>query len=122
MKKRWIFLFLKRSILQRKGRVIIASISVTLAVAVITGMIGITAGIKEKLGLELKAYGANIIVSPAENNYLNYDAVGKILRIESVNDAEGQVLGNVRINDQSIEIIGLDINKLKDRGWRSVGR
>ena len=102
--------------MQRKGRVIIASISVTLAVAVITGMIGITAGIKEKLGLELKAYGANIIVSPAENNYLNYDAVGKILRIESVNDAEGQVLGNVRINDQSIEIIGLDINKLKDRG------
>ncbi len=122
MKKRWIFLFLKRSILQRKGRVIIASISVTLAVAVITGMIGITAGIKEKLGLELKAYGANIIVSPAENNYLNYDAVGKILRIESVNDAEGQVLGNVRINDQSIENIGLDINKFKDRGWRLSGK
>ena len=122
MKGSWFILFFKRSLSQRKGRVIIASISVALAVAVITGMIGITVGIKAKLGSELKAYGANIIVSPAGNNYLHYDAVEKIIKIKSVNDAEGQVLGNVSINDQSIEIIGLEIDKLKDRRWRLSGK
>ena len=122
MKKSWFLLFLKKSISQRKGRVAVASVSVTLAVAVITGMIGITAGINEQLGSELKANGANIIVSHKEGNYLDYDAVNKILKISSVSDAEGQVLDHVYIEDQSVEMIGLDIDKLKDRGWRLTGR
>jgi putative ABC transport system permease protein len=122
MKRRWILLFLRKSISQRKGRTVIASISITLAVAVITAMAGITTGINEKLGSELKAYGANIIVSPAESNYLDYDVVDRILTIDNVTDAKGQVLGNVFTGDQSIEIIGLDINALTESGWRLTGK
>ncbi len=122
MKRRWILLFLGKSISQRKGRTVIASISITLAVAVITAMAGITIGINEKLGSELKAYGANIIVSSAESNYLDYEVVDKILKIDNVTDAKGQVLGNVFTGDQSIEVIGLDINSLKESGWRLSGK
>jgi putative ABC transport system permease protein len=122
MKRRWILLFLRKSISQRKGRTVIASISITLAVAVITAMAGITIGINEKLGSELKAYGANIIVSSAESNYLDHDVADKILKIDNVTDAKGQVLGNVYIGDQSIEVIGLDINSLKESGWRLTGK
>ena len=38
MKKHWFLFFFKRSISQRKGRIVIASASVTLAVAVVTGL------------------------------------------------------------------------------------
>jgi putative ABC transport system permease protein len=121
MKKNWIFLFLVKSISQRTGRLIVAVVSVTLAVAVITGITGITAGISEKLGSELKAYGANIIVAPAEGGYLDYDMMSRISGIDSVDDAVGQVLGNVFIENQSIEMIGLDVETFKNRGWQLTG-
>jgi putative ABC transport system permease protein len=121
MKRSWFLLFLMKSISRRKGRVIIASISVTLAVAVVTGMIGITVGISEKLGSELKAYGANIIVLPRNRDYLNYDVLDSISKINHVNDAAGQVFGSAFINRQVIEIIGLDVSRLKDKGWRLYG-
>jgi putative ABC transport system permease protein len=121
MKKRWVILFLKRSISQRKGRVIIASISVTLAVAVITGMIGITFGINKKLGSELKTYGANIIVSPREGNYFDSDIVNGISRLANVTNIVGQIYDSVHVGEQAIEIVGVEINNLKNRGWRLFG-
>lgn len=121
MKKHWFFLFLKKSISQRTGRVIIASISVTLAVAVITGMIGITAGVRDKLGAALKAYGANIIVSSAEDGYIDAALLDEIVKIDHITDAEGQIFGSVQIEGESIEIIGLDLTRLRERGWRLSG-
>ncbi len=61
MKLRMFLLFFSRSISERKGRIAIASISVTLAVTVIIGMIAVSIGVGDKLGNELKTYGANII-------------------------------------------------------------
>ncbi len=110
-----------RSISQRKGRVVIASLSVMLAVAVVTAMLGITFGIREKLGAELKAYGANIIVAPQKGHYLDYETLESISRLNHVEEAAGQVFGRVFINKQGVEIIGLEVSRLKDRGWRLFG-
>ncbi len=122
MKKEWFFMFLKKSIMQRKGRVIIASLSITLAVAVISGMTGITAGVRDKLGEELKAYGANIIVSPAEGTYIDSGTLDRIRKVSNVINAEGQIFDSVIINGQAVEIIGLNISSLKDTGWRLSGK
>lgn len=117
----WFFVFFMRSISRRRARVVIASISIALAVALITCMIGITKGINEKLGSELRAYGANILVLPEEGDYLNSDIVDRVLRINHVISASGQVLGRTFINRQAIEMIGLDVNDLKAKGWRLFG-
>ncbi len=117
----WFLMFFTKSVSQRKGRVVIASISVTLAVAVITGLIGVTVGMREKLGSELKAYGANIIVSPQDGGYLDYGMLGDISRLKDVDGVSGQVLGRVLGSRQAIEIIGLDTGELKDKGWRITG-
>lgn len=121
MKRRWFFFFLSKSISQRKGRIIIASASVTLAVTVLTGMAGLTAGIKEKLGGEIKAYGANIVVSAQGGGYLSYDALDSLLRLKNVEDATGQIFANAVIGKQSLEVIGLDLSKIKGKGWRIIG-
>jgi putative ABC transport system permease protein len=121
MKRRWFFVFFRKSISQRVGRVIIASIAVTFAVSVVTSMIAVTTGIQEKLGSELRTYGANIIVSPQENDYLDYPEVQKISALTDVQEAKGQIYGRASYKNQLFEIIGLDLENLKDTGWRIYG-
>lgn len=121
MKRGRFLFFLAKSVSQRKGRIVIASVSVTLAVAVATGMIGLTAGIREKLGREIKAYGANIVVSAQRGDYLDYDAVDAISRLQKVEEAMGQVFGSAVVRGRTIEVIGLEVNKIKGRGWRLFG-
>ncbi len=120
-KKKWFLFFFLRSISQRKGRIAIASISATLAVSLVSGMAAITSGIKEKLGSELKAYGANIIISPRGEDYLDYAILDKIKGIQDIDGAEGQVISTAYMKDRQIEIIGLDLKKIIDSGWRLYG-
>ena len=78
MMNRWFFFFFNKSVSQRRGRVLIASAGVTLAVAIVTAMIAVTAGIREKLGSELRAYGANVIVSPSKGAAFAYDDLERL--------------------------------------------
>lgn len=121
MNRRWFLFFFRRSIAQRKGRVVIAALSVTLAVAIVTSMVGITTGIKEKLGSALKAYGANIIVSPQRGDALSAAMQEKIAALNAVQDVTGQVFTRASVSRQAIEVIGLDVSRLQDKGWRLFG-
>ena len=61
--KPWFFYFLKKSISQCKGRFLIASSAVTLTVAVVSALVMLSLGVRDKIGAELKQYGANMIVT-----------------------------------------------------------
>jgi putative ABC transport system permease protein len=122
MRRKWFLFFFRRSVSQRKGRVAIASAAVTLAVAVVTAMIGVTFGIREKLGTELKSYGANIIVSSDKGEGFDPSLTDRIRSIAEVEDVTGQVLGTVIINRQQLEVIGMDRGRAKEMGWRLTGR
>ncbi|UCH80669.1 MAG: ABC transporter permease [Nitrospiraceae bacterium] len=121
MKRGWFLYFFKKSVSQRKGRIAIASFSVMLAVAIVTGLFGITSGIKDKLGSELKAYGANVIVSSGRGDYLDYDALDQILKLDGVESAMGQVFGRAFIRKESVEVIGLEMGRMRESGWRLDG-
>lgn len=119
-KKRFLFFFIK-SVSQRKGRVVIAALSVALAVGIITAMAGITSGIKDKLGAELKAYGGNIMISPKDGRYLYSETLDSIRPLKSIDDISGQVYGSVLVKGHSLEVLGIDIEKIKEKGWRLFG-
>ncbi len=121
MNKRWFLFFLMKSLSLRKGHVVIASVCVTLAVAAASAMIAVTAGVRGKLGEELKAYGANLIVTPAGGGYLDKRLVDELRSLPDVEDASGQILGRSFFGQTAIEIIGLDRDKLRERGWRLTG-
>lgn len=121
MKIKWFLFFLGRSLSQRKGRLLIASASVTLAVSVITAMAAVSFGIRGKLGGEMKSYGANIIVSQPSGGYLGSEAVKAISGLRHAEDVTGQVYGRGISNGKDIEIIGLEPDSLKGRGWRFTG-
>ncbi len=113
--------FFRKSISQRTGRVVIASLSVMLAVAIVTGLVGITSGIKAKLGSELQAYGANLIVSPLNQDLLDTDALKVILGLDGVAQVSGQIYSRVLIKDSSVEVMGIEMDKMKESGWRLNG-
>jgi putative ABC transport system permease protein len=120
--KRGFLYFFNKSISQRKGRVVIASLSVMLAVAIVTGLAGITSGIKDKLGSELQAYGANLIVSPGVQDLLDIEALKVISGLDGVEQASGQIYARAFLKEDSIEVIGLEMDSMKESGWRVDGR
>lgn len=122
MNRRWFFFFFRKSVSQRRGRVLIASAGVTLAVAIVTAMVSVTVGIREKLGSELKAYGANILVSSRDDAGFDAGLLDRIAALPSAEDVNGHVLQNISVKGQVIEMIGLDINRARMMGWRMFGK
>ena len=59
----WFRYFLGRSLIQRRGRFVLSAAAVMLAVSVVTALATISLGVREKIGAELKQYGANMIVT-----------------------------------------------------------
>ncbi len=120
MNKNFLFFF-GRSIAQRRGRIAIAALSVTLAVSIVTGLAGITYGIRGKLGGALRSYGANLIVTPETGDFISFDTLSVISGIDGVISASGHIFGRITINDSTLELIGLDTKKLKEMGWKLQG-
>lgn len=54
---------------RQKRRKMLVAIAVTLGAAVSTAMIGIATGIGDKISHELRTYGANLIVTPEEDDF-----------------------------------------------------
>jgi putative ABC transport system permease protein len=124
-RRRWFVRFLLKSIGQRKLRVAVAVSAVMIATAIVVSAVGLSLGIREKLGDELKAYGANIILAPGEG-YLD-GSVLEALRAEGdaslgVEDSAGQLYLPVAVRGAPVELIGLEMEKVREQGWRITGR
>jgi putative ABC transport system permease protein len=120
-RRKWFLHFLGCSIGQRKGRVAVASLSVMIAAAIVVCALGISLGIRQKLGGELKAYGANIIITPDEG-YLTDGVLAAIEEETGVEESTGQLYAPVTVNGAEVELIGLDIRRIKEQGWKITGR
>ncbi|MFZ5639235.1 MAG: ABC transporter permease [Bacillota bacterium] len=61
----WFIYLVKRSLGERKSRLAIAVSTLLMGTALTTALVGVSSGIGEKLGDELRSYGANILVLPS---------------------------------------------------------
>ncbi len=117
----WFFYFLKKAISQRRGRFIISTASVMLTVSIITSLLMLSFGIREKLGKELRQYGANMIVTDKSGGIMDESVAVSLRSISKhVVEAAFQLYGVVSIDENAFEIIGLDMEKLK--GFRLDGQ
>ena len=55
---------LRKSILKRKSRIAIAVISVIIGTSVATALLTVSLDVSEKVGIEFRKYGANLLVVP----------------------------------------------------------
>lgn len=118
-KRKWFMHILTRSLTQRKGRVFVASASVMIAVGIMIGALSISMGIRAKLGGELKAYGANVIIS-STSGYLSQREMNDVLfKTSGVEDFSFQLYHSAIVRDSAIEIIGMDISAAGN--WKLTG-
>lgn len=109
----WFRFFLSKAISQRRGRFVLASAAVTLSVTVVTALATVSLGVREKIGAELKQYGANMIVTGREGAVIPADTAAAVRSLSpAVKDASFQLYGTASLGDQTVEIIGADPAKM----------
>ena len=126
---------LTKSLSNRKSRIAIAILSVIIGAAIATALLTVTSDVSEKVGLEFRKYGANILVVPksetievgfpgvdfgsvTEQRYINESDIWKIKSIYWRNNVLGfapnlyQVV-SLSSNDQvqSVVMVGTYFNK-----------
>lgn len=117
----WFVYFLKKSVAERFGRFVISVSAVALTVTIVTALVTISFGVREKIGAELKQYGANMIVTESTGiDMAMATAEGVKAVSQYIHDAFFQVYGSVEAKGLSIEIIGMDPSRMS--GYRVTGR
>lgn len=59
---------IKKSLYKRKSRIAIAVLSVIIGAAIATALLSVSMDISEKVGMEFRKYGANLMLSPRSDN------------------------------------------------------
>jgi len=96
------------------SRFFISFISVMLTVSVIAALVVISTGIRDKIGGQLSAYGANIIVTPSRSEVIHYDVVKAISSIsDRLRTLNTHIYGSIYIRGNAVDVIGLDIPQIK---------
>jgi len=120
MTNEWFFYFLKKSVSQRKGRFIIAAAAVMLTVTVITALATLSFGVREKMGAELKQYGANMIVTEKNGNRIEIATARELRGFSAIiKDAAFQQYDTVSLQGMPVEIMGTEPGKMT--GYRIFG-
>lgn len=129
---------------RRKGKAVLLAAGLTIGVAMVVAMTGITFQMQEDIERKLDEYGANIVVTPrSENLSLSYGGVGvtsasydleelgegdaalitTIENKQNISAVAPKVIGSYREGGRSLMVVGVDFPsefKIK-RWWRLQG-
>ncbi len=94
-----------KSLRVRRERLLISIIAIMLGAAMVASLLTISLDIREKMGKELRSYGANIVVLPDEGEYIN-----------QFNATHNSIIGSVPflyfkadVNAKNIDFAGADL-------------
>lgn len=120
MTNEWFFYFFKKSVSQRKGRFVISSAAVLLTVTVMTALATLSLGVRDKMGVELKQYGANMIVSDKSGSRIETGVARDIASLSGhIKNAAFQLYDTAMIKGVSVEVMGTDPGSMT--GYRTYG-
>lgn len=112
---------------QRKGKTILLVAGLSIGVATVVSMMGITFQMKADMERKLDEYGANIIVTPkTESLSLSYGGVGVTdtsYDVEELRDTDAILIKSIK-NSQNISVVApkvIGTYKIKDRSYLIVG-
>jgi len=115
---RWFLHIIKVSIRQRIGRVFVASLAIAVSSSILVSSLGLSLGIREKLGKELKAYGANFIIT-RPGDYIKESELTPLGSMKEIDEYTPQLYVPASVSGVGVEIIGVDFSK--KYGWKIKG-
>jgi putative ABC transport system permease protein len=101
-----------RSLTRRRSRVLIAVLAVAIGATTLSGLATVAVDVSRQTGLELRSYGANLLVVPAADAGLTEDvlpAIGALLPEQDVVGVAAYRYETVRINQQPFLAAGTDL-------------
>ena len=116
---------LKRGLLGRGNRPLIAFIALSVAATMITAMLSLYYGLEKKLNRDFRAYGANITIAAPEGQQLPSDA---ITRARSILGSDAVVVPFAfaiahTSNDLAVVVAGADMDQVRRlNAWWSVSK
>lgn len=128
MKLKFFLRMIFFSLLRRRLRMLIALIAVAVGATIISGMVTVYREVPQQLGREFRAYGANLLLIPANENVTfnqnNLDKVREILRGNEVIGIAPFLYERLEINKQYILTGGTDFDELRKVSpyWQIEGR
>ena len=117
---------LRRSLVYRKGRVAAMLAGLTLSAAVVTALLGIYADLNAKLNLEFRSFGANVVLTAANDASLPDDIATQVGHIAGPGaSAVPLAFAVADLPDQTpVVIAGTDLKPLKAMNpwWKLTSR
>lgn len=106
---RWFLYFLKRSIRERIGRFALAAAAVFLGASIVSALVTLSAGVRERIGAELTSYGANMIVTDASGGTIDWADAERVQRYsDDIRNASLRIFGTVAVSGRWVEVIGME--------------
>lgn len=137
----WFFHLVRKALTERRSRTLITIFALSLAAALATSLLGLSLGIREKLGEELRIYGANLLIVPREaevgSGGFNFGAIAEQSHLsqkemlellaqfkETVTDYTFRLEGSGKIESKSVSVVGVQFSQLRkvSGGWKIEGR
>lgn len=112
-RRKMFFRMVTASLIRRRSRMIIALLAIAIGAAILTGLMTIYFDIPRQLGAEFRNYGANMIITPTDENITNdemQEATG-LIDADSLVGAAPYRYETVRIHEQPIMAAGTDMDQ-----------
>lgn len=118
MKKvRMYFTMVINALLRRKFRMFIALLAVAIGATIISGMITVYKEVPEQMGREFRAYGANLLLIPAEGNtILSENSITPVYSLLDSHEVVGKapfLYERLKINESPVLVGGTDFDEVK---------
>ena len=117
MKIKFFLRMIFYSLLRRRMRMLIALIAVAVGATIISGMVTVYREVPQQLGREFRAYGANLLIIPAnEEATFNLEKISEVREVLSGNEIIGAapfLYERLEINKQYILTGGTDFAELQ---------
>lgn len=112
-RRKMFFRMVTASLIRRRSRMIIALLAIAIGAAILTGLMTIYFDVPRQLGAEFRNYGANMIVTPTDENITNDEMkqATDLIDSKSLVGAAPYRYETVRIHEQPIMAAGTDMEQ-----------
>ncbi|MFN3739919.1 MAG: ABC transporter permease [Thermodesulfovibrionales bacterium] len=111
MRYRSLFFFTGKAIKERLQRVFLMIFAVSLSVGLLISMIILSKGMRERLSGELKAYGANALITSSE--YINEEIVQRLSGMKGIDEVLPELYARACFKKVDINMIGMPLEDMK---------
>lgn len=112
-RRKMFFRMVTASLIRRRSRMIIALLAIAIGAAILTGLMTIYFDVPRQLGAEFRNYGANMIVTPTDENITSDEMkqATDLIDSKSLVGAAPYRYETVRIHEQPIMAAGTDMEQ-----------